>query len=236
MYEISSSIKDIRTESNIKSQQECALLADKTEGGRFWVYERDRQECHVKPSDERRGVKSQSVAGYRGCGQLSQEEWDGMMSSDCKRAYSTNIPGEDITFKKVESQQSCAELSVETLGGLFWTFNQSTGKCQVKGSDEGKAISPHMLAGNRECGLMPNVWWNEIMFADCVWSQNQTYLGENITSEIVESQESCARLTVSTNGGLYWSYDQATHNCMVCLRYPHQRRKRVGLRETGNVD
>ena len=137
------------------------------------------------------------------------------MSSDCKRANSTNIPGEDITFKKVESQQSCAELTVETLGGLFWTYNQSSGKCQVKGSDEGKATSPHMLTGNRECGLMPNVRWNEIMFADCVWSQNQTYLGENITSEIVESQESCARLSVSTNGGLYWSYEQATHNCRV---------------------
>ena len=131
MYDVSSSIKDIRTESNIKSQQECALLADKTEGGVFWVYERDRQECHVKPSDESRGVKSQSVVGYRGCGQLSQEEWDGLMSSDCKRAYSTNIPGEDITFERVESQQSCAELTVETLCGLFWTYNQSSGKSKV---------------------------------------------------------------------------------------------------------
>ena len=118
MYEVSSSIKDIRTESNIKSQQECALLADKTEGGLLWVYERDRQECHVKPSDESRGVKSQSVAGYRGCGQLTQKEWDGMMSSDCKRAYSTNSPGEDITFKKVESQQSCAELTVKLWVGF----------------------------------------------------------------------------------------------------------------------
>ena len=203
-------------QSNVRSQQECAELADNTDGGLFWVFERDTRECKVKRSDEKKGKGMESVAGYRGCGQLTQDKWDRMMSSDCKREYSVGIPdSETILSQTVGSQQDCAELAVETVGGVFWDYNQATGECSVKKSDKGKEGIEGIVTGNRECGLMTRSKWTEIMFSDCQLKDKKRYSGQSITTEEVESARICARLSVSTVGGLYWSYHKTTRFCSV---------------------
>ena len=176
----------------------------------------------MRSSDEGKGYRIHSVAGYKGCGQLGQDEWDQMMSSDCKREYSTGIfsSDESIRIEIVESQQACAELTVETVGGLFWVYNRTTGECNVERTDEGKEGIQGFVTGNRECGLMAASRWTEIMFSDCVFEEGKRYFGQSITSEKVESPRACARLSVSTGGGLYWSYQKTTGMCWLFPSQP----------------
>ena len=220
MQEVSSSGPDIRNEIDVRSQQECAKLADSTDGAVFWVFEKETRECKVRGSDEKKEHRKHSVAGYSGCGQKDQEEWDKMMSSDCKREYSTGISGESIRTEIVESQQACAELAVETVGGVFWVYDQTTGECNVKRSDEGQEGIPGFVTGNRECGLMATSRWTDIMFSDCAFEEGKRYFGQNISSKKVESPRACARLSVLTSGGLYWSYHKATGMCWIFPSQP----------------
>ena len=233
---MSSSGEDIRNEIGVRGQQECAKLADSTDGAVFWVFEKETRECKLRGSDEKKEYRRHSVAGYKGCGQKTQEEWDRMMSSDCIREYSMGISSESIRNEIVESQQTCAELTVGTVGGVFWVYNRTTGECNVKRSDEGKEGIEGFVTGNRECGLMASSRWTEILFSDCAFEEGKRYFGRNITSEKVETPRACARLSVLTAGGLYWTFDKATGMCWLFPSEPSSREEQdwvSGNRECG---
>ena len=111
-----------------ESQQACAAQALRTEGAGHWAYNWKNKKCRLKGSDiETVDGAVRQVVGNRECGFLNQEQWDKMVTADCKREYDKVIDlslSEPIKVVNASDQRSCAEEAEGTVGGStpVWTI------------------------------------------------------------------------------------------------------------------
>ena len=59
---------------------------------------------------------------------------------------------DNIKSKKTEDHQKCAEYSVSTPPGNFWTYNSRTKMCSVKKTKGRLGHVGHVVSGNKACG------------------------------------------------------------------------------------
>ena len=150
---------------NVSSVQECANLAANTVGGVSWTYRIDFRDCVVKNSSEGE-FYVEKISGGRECGEMSQEDWDQMISDDCILKHGRGVTGNNIKDKAVENEQECAELAVRTPGGFFWVFNQNQKICRVKtnyNNNDETTDNLYTIMGNVVCGLMNKEQWTLLM-------------------------------------------------------------------------
>ena len=63
-----------------------------------------------------------------------------------------NYAGNDLTNKKTEGYQECADYSASTPGALFWSWSKNSKYCYLKTSNAGKTVYDGLMSGNNKCG------------------------------------------------------------------------------------
>ena len=93
---------------------------------------------------------------------MTEEEWDEKLLAECIFKNNTRNGAKDLERVTVDGPQACAELTLNTPGGLFWVFNQGNAMCIVK-SSEREIQENGRMAGNRNCGLLSQNQWDQIL-------------------------------------------------------------------------
>ena len=217
---ISKNIGDVLT---LESQQQCAAEALKTEGAGHWVYNWKNKKCRLRGSDiELADGAVRQVVGNRECGFLSQEQWDKMVTADCKREYDKAIDlslSEPIKVVNASDQRSCAEEAEGTYGAVFWVYDLKTTQCHLVDGQGTKVDEPGKVFGNYECSVLSEEQWEAMVTKeDCQREQAfKISFSEEalLLTRTVKDEEACAVLTSETGGGLFWNFNQDNLTCQV---------------------
>ena len=63
----------------------------------------------------------------------------------------------------MEDEQECARLASNKTVGLFWTFDKNQKICHMKNTDGQKRPLKGWVTGNRECGLLDQTQWEQLV-------------------------------------------------------------------------
>ena len=213
---------NVGEETTLESQQACAEEALKTEGAGHWMYNWKMKWCKLKPSDVVLvdNVYKQ-VIGNRECGFLSLDQWDKMLSADCKREYDRAFDlslSEPIKVVNAPDQRACAEKSKTTSGAVFWAYDLKTTECHLMDGQGTKVEMPGKVLGNYECSVLNEEQWDALLAEDCQRDPaSKISFSEEalLLTRKVQDEEACARLTTETQDGLFWSFSQEDLTCHV---------------------
>ena len=102
------------------------------------------------------------VVGNRECGFMNEEQWDKMVSADCKREYDKAIDlslSEPIKVVNASDQRSCAEEAEGIGGAVFWVYDLKTTQCHLVDGQGIKVDEPGKVLGNYECSVLSEEQW-----------------------------------------------------------------------------
>ena len=111
--------------------------------------------------------------------------------------------GTKIHEETVGNLQECAQLSVNTDGGTFWTFDLKNKVCAVHNMTKNNTnfvTMNGMISGEKECGLMTQEEWDEKMIAECVVQYGRSSNAPTNWEIKGKSLQVCAVETAKRNG------------------------------------
>ena len=85
-------------------------------------------------------------------------------------AIGTEGLGDAVDPKEVKDEQECARLASNKTVGLFWTFDTNQKICHMKKTDGQKRPLEGWVTGNRECGLLDQNQWEQLVKEEIILS------------------------------------------------------------------